>query len=406
MGLILLLAACTGKPSPSAEPTQIAASATVVALPATSSAIPTSVAPTPPNPPVGTATTTPGVTASPTPLPPTVPPASATPAASVTSPTATTPPPTQAPTSLPASPTASASETPVTSTGSGSSAACSDVAAFYGDLTIPDDTFFYQGTPFSKAWRLKNEGSCTWDSGYVVVFHDGDLLSAPQTSPLPQVVPPGNTVDITLQMKAPDGGGDYYSNWELQNSEGQRFGVGKTGTDYFWTRIQVSWLAPGESAPPSIGEISPPSGSSATGTVCGETVNPVYIQQVIQLINQARIANGLPPLSEQPQLDAAAQSHSADMACNNHSSHTGSDGSTWNTRVEAQGYAATLVLENIYAGDPAFGGDPAGAVDWWLNSPVHYANIMNPEVTEIGVGYAYSENAEFKGRFTVDFARP
>jgi uncharacterized protein YkwD len=94
------------------------------------------------------------------------------------------------------------------------------------------------------------------------------------------------------------------------------------------------------------------------------------------------------------------------MACNNFISHTGSDGSSWGTRIAAQGYAANLALENIYSGDPTFGGDAQGAVNWWLNSAVHYANIMNPKVTEIGVGYASSASALYVGRLTAVFAAP
>ena len=45
-------------------------------------------------------------------------------------------------------------------------------------------------------------------------------------------------------------------------------------------------------------------------------------------------------------------------------------------------------------------------MDWWLNSAVHYANIMDPDVSEIGVGFASTEMALYNGRFTAVFAAP
>lgn len=295
-------------------------------------------------------------------------------------------------------PTAPTATTP--SNAPGEEPACTDIAAFYGDLSVPDDTVYYQQSAFTKGWQLRNNGSCTWDESYRLVFNSGDPLGAPLTNPLPHRVDPGQTVNLYLDMRAPDGGGTYYSNWELQNSDSQRFGVGISGYDYFWARIKVTYLAPGESsAEPVAG-----SGESQTSGSCSFTANAGYVQAAIMLINQARAGNGLPPLAENAALDAAAQAHSQDMACNNLISHTGSDGSNWGDRIRAQGYAYTRALENIYAGDPA--GGAQDAVDWWLNSAVHYANIMDPDVSEIGVGFASTETALYNGRFTAVFAAP
>lgn len=184
------------------------------------------------------------------------------------------------------------------------------------------------------------------------------------------------------------------------------FGTGSAAADQFWARIQVAWLASG--GPVAGSPTEPPGSGGTTGTAgsCEFTTNPGYVQTVIQLINQARAQNGLPALAENPALSAAAQVHSQDMACNDHFSHTGTDGSSWPDRVAAQGYAARLALENVYAGDPSFGGTPEEAVGWWLDSAVHRANILNPEVTEIGVGYVASPQATYTGRFTAVFARP
>lgn len=395
MLLVLILAGCQGSTAESPAPTTLPA-ASATPPPVTAAVFTPTPQPAPVTPTRNTPTTVMETPIGSTETAPTISPTQPAPETSAPTPTS---PPASFPTSPAPSPTAESG-----------AASCQDLAGFYGDLTIPDDTFFTQDTPFTKSWRIKNEGTCTWDSGYAVIFNSGDPLSAPLTSPLPSSVPPGSTVDISLEMRAPDAGGTYFSNWELQNAAGERFGLGKARKDFFWTRIAVAFLAPGE---PVAGapEGSPGSGGAASGTVgssgaCAYTSTPGYAQEAIQLINQARQANGLPALVENPLLDAAAQAHSIDMACSNHTSHTGTDGSSWSDRIAAQGYAAALALENVYAGDPVFGGTPQGAVDWWLGSPVHLANILNPNVTEIGVGYAASENAQYKGRFTAVFARP
>ena len=134
--------------------------------------------------------------------------------------------------------------------------------------------------------------------------------------------------------------------------------------------------------------------------------NTDYEAQILTLINQARADHGLAALTLQAPLTAAARGHSQDMACNDFVDHTGSDGSSWYNRIQAQNYNYSYASENIYVGDPDFGGDAQGAFTWWMNSDVHRANILNPKVTSIGIGYAYYAGSTYKGYYTVDFARP
>jgi uncharacterized protein YkwD len=106
-------------------------------------------------------------------------------------------------------------------------------------------------------------------------------------------------------------------------------------------------------------------------------------------------------------LAAAALAHSMDMACNNFVSHVGSDGSLWYNRVAAQGYANyNASRENIYVGNPAFGGTADGAFAWWWNSQIHHDNMLNPDVSQIGIAYVYNPNSEYGGYYTTVFARP
>ena len=100
-----------------------------------------------------------------------------------------------------------------------------------------------------------------------------------------------------------------------------------------------------------------------------------------------------------PQLAAAAQSHSIDMACYSLRSHTGSDGSTFQQRIAAAGYPGSYSLEMIYGG---YGAYPQNAFSWWMNDPAHHAVIFDTRVREIGAGYAYVVDSADGNYYTVD----
>lgn len=135
---------------------------------------------------------------------------------------------------------------------------------------------------------------------------------------------------------------------------------------------------------------------------CSPAGNSSYEATLIGLINDARQAQGLPPLSQQSQLTAAARVHSNDMACNDFISHTGSDGSRPADRVTAQGYSYSWVGENIFAGSSS----PQTAFEWWMNSDPHRDNILHSSYTEIGIGYSYLEGSRYRSHYTAVFARP
>jgi uncharacterized protein YkwD len=286
---------------------------------------------------------------------------------------------------------------------------CRNIASFYGDITVPDGTFFRAGDSFTKTWRFRNSGECTWTPEYSVVFYAGEMMNAPLAVPFPTTVAPGEQVDISIPMQAPGRGGGHTGNWEFVDPSGRHFAAGFTGNDRFWVSINVSFVdSQGAAIPmgPSASTGFVPGASAAIPAGCAGKQDRSVETQVIALINQARQQNGLPPLRENSQADAAALSHSADMACKNFLNHTGSDGSTWYDRLRAQGYAYNDARENIYAGEPGYGGDPQGAFDWWMNSQVHRDNILNPESTEIGVGYVANPQSQYGGYFTVVFTRP
>ncbi|WAL58803.1 CAP domain-containing protein [Thermocoleostomius sinensis] len=116
--------------------------------------------------------------------------------------------------------------------------------------------------------------------------------------------------------------------------------------------------------------------------------NATFVNQVLELTNQFRAQNGLAPLKLNSELNAAAQAHSQDMAQNDYFSHTGKNGSKPWDRAKVVGYEARSMGENIAAGQTT----PEAVVQGWINSPGHRANLLNPNYTELGVGYFYLEN--------------
>lgn len=100
------------------------------------------------------------------------------------------------------------------------STTCEDKLAFVSDVTIPDGTAFGPGEPFTKTWRIKNTGACTWTTNYRLAFRDGQQMGASQTNPLTESVSPGQEVDISIALSAPSTPGPYKSFWRLQNADG------------------------------------------------------------------------------------------------------------------------------------------------------------------------------------------
>lgn len=112
-----------------------------------------------------------------------------------------------------------------------------NVATFIRDVTIPDGTKLSAGESFTKTWRLKNVGTCTWTTGYAVVFVSGERMGGPEELNLTGKVPPGETVDISINMTAPGASGDYRGNWKLRSADGVVFGL--TTGKAFYVEITV-----------------------------------------------------------------------------------------------------------------------------------------------------------------------
>jgi hypothetical protein len=115
-----------------------------------------------------------------------------------------------------------------------------DRAQFIADVTIPDGYSVAPGASFSKTWRLKNVGTCTWTTSYQLMFDSGEKMGGPDTAAMPTSVAPGQTVDITINLTAPTTAGTYRGYWKFKNASGVPFGIGPAGTKSWWVEIKVS----------------------------------------------------------------------------------------------------------------------------------------------------------------------
>lgn len=119
------------------------------------------------------------------------------------------------------------------------SAAECDQAAFVSE-TIPDGTDYNPSQTFTKTWTLENAGTCEWNSDYDLVFVSGDAMNAPASQQLTTgKVAPGQTVKITLDLKAPNSAGTHRGEFKLRNANGVLFGIG-TKDGPFWVEIDVA----------------------------------------------------------------------------------------------------------------------------------------------------------------------
>ena len=118
-----------------------------------------------------------------------------------------------------------------------------DSAAFVADVTYPDGSNVPLGGAFTKIWRLQNNGTCTWTTSYALVYVSGERFSAPAAVAMPTNVAPGQTVDLAVNLTAPNQNGSYKGYWKLRNASNVLFGIGATADSSFFVDIRVTGYA-------------------------------------------------------------------------------------------------------------------------------------------------------------------
>ena len=113
-----------------------------------------------------------------------------------------------------------------------------------------------------------------------------------------------------------------------------------------------------------------------------------FEQEVIRLVNEQRVQNGLNPLTENWELSRVARYKSQDMVDNRYFSHTSPTYGSPFQMIRNFGISFRSVGENIAYGQRT----PQAVVTAWMNSSGHRANILNSSYTQIGVGYVADGN--------------
>ena len=104
--------------------------------------------------------------------------------------------------------------------------------------TIPDGYEINPNTNFTKTWRWRNDGTCTWNTNYQLVFYSGDQMGGVAVKNFTQNVAPGEQVDISVDLKSPSSAGTYRGYWKLRDDKGEYY------VNTMYVDIKVKSLTP------------------------------------------------------------------------------------------------------------------------------------------------------------------
>ena len=130
--------------------------------------------------------------------------------------------------------------------------------------------------------------------------------------------------------------------------------------------------------PPSPADAKPASGLNFRRPPAGAAGD------LVRAVNAFRAAQGLPALSWNDKLAAAASAFARDLDASKTFGHVGSKGSVFTGRMRAVGYFLCAGGENVARSFPA----AAGVVDGWRTSRGHRANMLGKQFNEAGAGYS------------------
>ena len=99
-----------------------------------------------------------------------------------------------------------------------------DVSAYINDVTVPDGTVMAPGQVFTKTWLVKNTGTCAWTATYKVGFGFGSPMSGVPTA-IGKAVTPGEQVQVSVSLTAPNTPGEVSGTWRLMNDKGAFYGT-------------------------------------------------------------------------------------------------------------------------------------------------------------------------------------
>jgi uncharacterized protein YkwD len=146
------------------------------------------------------------------------------------------------------------------------------------------------------------------------------------------------------------------------------------------------------------GGVYVPTNGDGSGSISSGDVR----NDIVRYTNDARAQHGLRPLTGNPRLMEAARIHAKQMASFQSMDHTisGAQYPTMASRLDAVGYSFSNAAENIAWNIL----NARRAVEGWMNSSGHRANILNPQLTEMGA--AVAQNAKGETYWIQVFASP
>jgi len=106
-------------------------------------------------------------------------------------------------------------------------AGCTLDSSYVADVSIPDGTVMSFGAGFVKTWKVRNSGTCDWETGFDLIFVSGAQMSGPPSVPL-RAVAAGSEVDISVTLAAPNLYGTHKGTWRIRADDGTVFGTNLT----------------------------------------------------------------------------------------------------------------------------------------------------------------------------------
>ena len=92
-------------------------------------------------------------------------------------------------------------------------------ADYVADVTVPDGTHFDNNKEFTKTWKVRNSGTCTWNADTEIAFVSGSQLGGPSTVKV-GALEPGKEIEISVAMKTSEQDGNFTGVWQLRNEDG------------------------------------------------------------------------------------------------------------------------------------------------------------------------------------------
>jgi uncharacterized protein YkwD len=157
-----------------------------------------------------------------------------------------------------------------------------------------------------------------------------------------------------------------------------------------------------QSGPGGAAQTAPIAPGLAAQPASSDQETSIDMFQALRLVNDYRRSKGLMPLTLDNSLARAAAALAADMAKHNRVSHTGPNGADLSRRLKTAGYNFGLAAENIGAGQSSF----AELIETWKNDPSQSRNLLVPDATQMGIGYKYRPDTNYKTYWTLVVAAP